>query len=191
MPKLLLAFFIAMAMPLSGCMGVPEGITPVGNFDTARYLGEWYEIARLEHSFEKGLSDITATYSLREDGGIRVINRGYDAQKGEWRVAEAKAYPVESPDIGYLKISFFGPLYGSYVIFGLGDAGQGDYRYAYVTGANKSHLWLLARAPRVSNEVLNRFRKEAAALGFETDKLIYPEHKYRRSLPPAAAAPDA
>jgi apolipoprotein D and lipocalin family protein len=188
MRKFLLAFFIVIAGPLTGCMGIPEGITPVSNFDTRRYLGEWYEIARLEHTFEKGLTDITATYSLRDDGGIRVVNRGYDPQKGEWRVAEAKAYPAGGPDVGYLKVSFFGPFYGSYVIFGLDEASKGDYQYAYVTGANKSHLWFLARTPRVSEEALNKFKKEAAALGFETDKLIYPEHKYNRALPPAARA---
>lgn len=185
MNKFLLAFFVVIAGPLAGCMGIPEGVTPVSNFDTRRYLGEWYEIARLEHSFEKGLTDITATYSLREDGGIRVVNRGYDPQKKEWRVAEAKAYPVGNPDVGYLKVSFFGPFYGSYVIFGLDDASKGDYQYSYVTGANKSYLWFLARTPLVSEEALNKFKKEAEALGFETDKLIYPEHKYNRAVPPA------
>jgi apolipoprotein D and lipocalin family protein len=191
MRKFLLAFFVVVAGPLAGCMGIPEGITPVSNFDTQRYLGEWYEIARLEHSFEKGLSDITATYSLREDGGNRVVNRGYEPEKGEWRVAEAKAYPVGNPGVGYLKVSFFGPFYGSYVIFGLDEAPKGEYQYAYVTGANKNHLWFLARTPRVSEEAMSRFKKEAAALGFETDKLIYPEHKYNRALPPAAGAAPA
>ena len=79
-------FTIAVAAALAGCVvAIPDGITPVTNFNTQRYLGDWYEIARLEHSYEKGLSDITANYSLRDDGGIKVMNRGYDAQKGEWR----------------------------------------------------------------------------------------------------------
>src|SRR3569623_302161 len=129
MQKLLTILVIVVSGILAGCVGIPQGVTPVRNFDAARYLGEWYEIARLEHSFEKGLSNITAIYSLRGNGGIKVLNRGYDEQIGEWRTAEGKAYPVESPDIGYLKVSFFRPFYGSYVVFGLDEVG---YQYSFV-----------------------------------------------------------
>ena len=159
---------------LAGCSGVPEGLQPVSGFQLPRYLGRWYEIARLEHSFEKGLSDITANYSLRDDGGMRVLNRGYDAKKGKWRVAEGKAYPMEGPNTGYFKVSFFGPFYGSYVIF---DLDKTDYGYSFVTGADKSYLWLLSRTPRVPDEVLSKFIKKANQLGFDTDKLIYVKHK--------------
>ncbi len=165
---------IAAVATLAGCAGIPKGVTPVKNFDTQRYLGDWYEIARLEHYFEKGLSDITANYSLRDDGGIKVLNRGYDAKKGEWREADGKAYPMEGPNTGYFKVSFFGPFYGSYLIF---DLDKSDYRYSFVTGADKSYLWLLSRTPRVPDEVLNKFIKEASQLGFDTDKLIYVKHK--------------
>lgn len=171
MQKLLLTLVAAAALILTGCaVGVPKGITPVKNFDTQRYLGDWFEIARLEHSYEKGLSNITANYSLREDGGIRVLNRGYDPQKEEWRTAEGKAYFVESPDIGYLKVSFFGPFYGSYVVF---DLDEGAYQYSYVTGPNHSYLWFLSRTPHVDDEALKRFIKKADELGFDTKKLIY------------------
>ncbi|MDQ3185114.1 MAG: lipocalin family protein, partial [Pseudomonadota bacterium] len=155
---------------LAGCAGLPKGITPVKNVDVQRYLGEWYEIARLEHTFEKGLTDITATYSMRDDGGINVVNKGYDPQKGEWRIAKGKAYFVGSPNTGHLKVSFFGPFYGSYVIF---DLDKDDYRYSFVTGSDRSYLWLLSRTPRIADEVLGKFKKEAAELGFDTDKLIY------------------
>ena len=165
---------IAAVAILAGCAGIPKGVTPVKNFDTQRYLGNWYEIARLEHSSEKGLSDITANYSLRDDGGIKVLNRGYDAKKGEWRVAEGKAYPMAGPHTGYFKISFFGPFYGSYVIF---DLDKTDYGYSFITGADKSYLWLLSRTPRVPDEVLSKFIKKANQLGFDTDKLIYVKHK--------------
>lgn len=174
MPKSLRALLMAGVVALAGCAGIPKGITPVKNFDAQRYLGNWYEIARLEHSSEKGLSDITANYSLRDDGGIKVVNRGYDAQKGEWRVAEARAYPAGSPDIGYYKVSFFRPFYGSYVIF---DLDKADYQYSFVTGPDKSYLWLLSRTPRVTKDIMDKFIKEANALGFDTDKLIYVEHK--------------
>ena len=121
MRKFFLAVIITASAFLGGCAGVPKGITPVDNFNAKRYLGAWYEIARLEHRYEKGLRNITAHYRLRGDGGIDVLNRGYDPEKGEWRTAEGKAYFVKEPNIGYLKVSFFGPFYDSYVVFGLDE----------------------------------------------------------------------
>jgi len=108
--------FIAMIMLLTGCVSIPEGITPVDNFQVKRYLGKWYEIARLDHSFERGLTQVTADYNLRDDGGIRVSNRGYSAKDNKWKEAEGKAYFVKGSDQGYLKVSFFGPFYSSYIV---------------------------------------------------------------------------
>jgi apolipoprotein D and lipocalin family protein len=159
---------------LAACVGLPEGVQPVGNFELDRYLGKWYEIARLDHSFERGLDSITAEYSLREDGGVRVINRGYSARDGDWEQAEGKAYFVRSPDTGHLKVSFFGPFYGSYVIF---ELDQQEYQYSFVAGPDKSYLWLLARTPRVDPAVIERFVQHAGELGFATDKLIFVEHR--------------
>jgi apolipoprotein D and lipocalin family protein len=154
---------------LTGCLGMPEGVRPVGDFELERYLGKWYEIARLDHSFERGLTRVTAEYSLREDGGVRVVNRGFSAAKQEWDEAEGKAYFVEGEDLGYLKVAFFGPFYGSYVVFELDHEA---YQYAFVAGPDTSYLWLLARTPTVSDEVLRRFTERAAELGFATDSLI-------------------
>ena len=95
---------------ISGCLGIPEGVNPVDNFDLSKYIGKWYEIARLDHSFERGLNNVTAEYSLRDDGGIKVLNRGYSAENDEWNEAEGKAYFVESENQGYLKVSFLGPF---------------------------------------------------------------------------------
>ena len=95
---------------LAGCTGMPEGVTPVKNFNAERYLGTWYEIARLDHSFERGLEQVTAEYEMREDGGIRVTNRGVETKNGERKEAEGKAYFVNKPDEGHLKVSFFGPF---------------------------------------------------------------------------------
>ena len=155
---------------LGGCLGMPEGVRPVSGFELDRYLGKWYEIARLDHSFERGLSRVTAEYSLREDGGVRVLNRGYSADTGEWDQAEGKAYFVEDEDTGYLKVSFFGPFYGAYVVFELDHDG---YQYAFISGPSRSYLWLLARTPEVSEELRQRFVERAAALGFDTDALIF------------------
>ncbi|HEY0063601.1 MAG TPA: lipocalin family protein, partial [Telluria sp.] len=108
--------WIMAALLLAGCVSKPENIEPVGNFNTQKYLGKWYEIARLDHSFERGLDHVTAEYSLRDDGGLKVLNRGYNKEKSEWKDAEGKAYFVEKPDLGYLKVSFFGPFYGAYIV---------------------------------------------------------------------------
>lgn len=166
---------LSLVLLLGACTGMPEGVQPVKDFELDRYLGKWYEIARLDHSFERGLTQVTAEYSLRDDGGVRVVNRGFSATRGEWTEAEGRAYFVESPDLGYLKVSFFGPFYGSYVIFGLD---QQQYRYAFISGPDTSYLWLLARTPTVSNAILQRFIDAAAQRGFDTDALLLVDHDH-------------
>ncbi len=151
---------------------MPEGVVPVKNFNVSRYLGKWYEIARLDHSFERGLSNVAAEYELRSDDGINVINRGFLAKENKWKVAEGKAYFVGSPDEGHLKVSFFGPFYGSYIIF---DLDQENYQYAFVSGYNTSYLWLLSRTPTVSEAVKERFVEKSKELGFDTNALIFTE----------------
>jgi apolipoprotein D and lipocalin family protein len=166
------AMALVMIPALTGCLGMPEGVKPVDGFDVNRYLGKWYEIARLDHSFERGLINVTAEYSLRDDGGVRVVNRGFSSSKNEWKEANGKAFFVESEDTGYLKVSFFGPFYGSYVIF---DLDQEGYQYSFVSGPDTSYLWLLARTPQVPGQVMQRFIDQAEALGFDTTSLILVE----------------
>ena len=158
--RVLKALFVLPLAPmvLLGCVGTPDGVRPVQGFELDRYLGTWYEIARLDHSFERGLSNVTANYSLREDGGVRVINRGFDTAKGEWDEAEGRAYFVEEDDKGFLKVSFFGPFYGSYIVFELNSE---DYSYAFISGPDTSFLWLLARTPEVPEAVRQRFVERA------------------------------
>ena len=155
---------------LAGCVGRPENIVPVNNFETTRYLGKWYEIARLDHSFERGLSHVTADYSLRQDGGLKVLNRGYKDADAKWKEAEGKAYFVDKKDVGYLKVSFFGPFYGSYIVF---DLDQQDYSYSMISGPDKSYLWLLSRTPTMDPALQQRLVEKARGLGFDTSKLIY------------------
>ena len=157
---------------LAGCTGMPTGVEPVKGFELDRYLGKWYEIARLDHSFERGMQNVTAEYSMRDDGGVRVVNRGYITDKGEWDEAEGKAYFVEESDQGYLKVSFFGPFYGSYVVFELDD----NYRYAFISGPDTSYLWLLAREPVIDPELMQRFKSRAKELGFDLGELIMVNH---------------
>ena len=165
--------FMLLTWLLTGCVSIPANITPVDEFHVERYLGKWYEIARLDHSFERGLIFVTADYSLRPDGGIRVENRGYSTDDGKWKQAEGKAYFVRRPDQGFLKVSFFGPFYGSYVIF---ELDRDQYSYALVCGPDKSYLWLLARSPRIDDTLQKRLIAKAADLGFDTDQLIYVRH---------------
>lgn len=174
------ALGLVMLMALGGCLGMPDGVEPVGDFDAQRYLGRWYEIARLDHSFERGLESVNATYSLRDDGGIRVVNRGFDTEDGEWREAVGKAYFVEDDSIAHLKVSFFGPFYGSYVVF---DLDRRDYDTAFVSGYNRSYLWLLARSPSVSESVKADFVRQADALGFATDELVWVDQSRSADAP--------
>lgn len=162
------ALLTTLLLLLAGCTGLPKGIEPVTGFDQNRYLGTWYEIARLDHSFERGLNQVTAEYTLNDDGSIKVINRGYNEEKGEWKEAEGRAKFVGDSNVGHLKVSFFGPFYASYVVFGLDD----DYTTAYITGYNRNYLWLMSRTPEVSEEVLEAFKARAVAEGFELGELI-------------------
>ena len=162
----------AAILGLGACTGVPEGVPVVEDFDLDRYLGTWYEIARLDHSFERGLEKVTADYSLRDDGGVHVVNRGYDAAKGEWDEAIGKAYFVGSRDTGQLKVSFFGPFYGGYNIVELDKT---NYQYALVAGPNRDYLWILSRTPRMDDTTLEILVDKAAELGFATDELIVVE----------------
>ena len=164
---------LVLLILLAGCVGMPPGVQPVGDFKVERYRGTWYEIARLDHSFERGMSRVTAEYRKRDDGGLDVINRGYLADSKAWKQALGKAYFVDGPDKGYLKVSFFGPFYGSYVVFEL-DAK--DYRYALVSGPDRSYLWLLARSPTLDAATRDRLVARAAAAGFDTSKLIFVDH---------------
>lgn len=163
---LLLSLFV-----LFGCTSKPEDVEPVQNFELKPYLGKWYEIARLDHSFERGLTNVTAEYELREDGGVTVINRGYSKEKQSWKQAEGKAYFVDEPSIGHLKVSFFGPFYSSYIVFYLDK----NYDYAFISGYNHDYLWLLSRKPEVDSTTLELFKRLAEEKGFNMDELILVE----------------
>lgn len=162
----------ATLMMLSGCLGMPKGVEPVSGFELNRYLGKWYEVARLNHSFEEGLSQVSAEYSVNEDGSVKVINRGYSKEEQEWNEAEGKAKFIDAEDQGYLKVSFFGPFYGSYVVF---ELDKENYQYAFVSGPDLDYLWLLSRTKEVDQDVIERFVSTAQSLGFKTNELIFVE----------------
>ena len=170
--KVRVLLLIIVMLMLAGCLGMPKSVQPVPGFELDRYLGKWYEAVRLDHSFERGLSQVTAEYKLRDDGGVSVLNRGFSESENRWKEAWGKANFVGSSSEGYLKVSFFGPFYGSYVIFELDHE---HYQYAFVSGPNTKYLWLLSRTPFVSPEVIAKFIEMSKARGFDTDSLIYVE----------------
>ncbi|TFF81321.1 lipocalin [Aeromonas taiwanensis] len=154
-----------LALLVSACTGIPQGHQVVRPFYLDRYLGTWYEIARLDHGFERGLNRVTATYSLRDDGGVRVINRGQEPD-GNWREAEGRAYFLGAKDEGRLKVSFFGPFYGSYNVLAT------DYELALVSSYNLQYLWILSRTPEPPDAGVQALIARARALGFDTNALI-------------------
>ncbi len=170
---------ISLSFLLFACSDIPKNINVVNGFNLSKYLGTWYEIARLDHSFEEGLHHITAQYSLRDDGGIKVINKGRHHKSGEWKIAEGKAYFVDKEHIGRLKVSFFGPFYGGYNIIALDKE---NYSYSIVTGPNNSYLWILSRKPQMPKEILDKLVNTAQQMGFDTENLIYVNHNHPHTI---------
>ncbi|MFA9219362.1 MAG: lipocalin family protein [Sphingomonadaceae bacterium] len=162
---------LALAMLLGACASTqpPAGISVVQPFELARYQGRWYEIARLDHSFERGMSDVSATYSAQPDGSVRVLNRGYDGAKGQWRDAVGRALFTGDPGTASLKVSFFGPFYGGYHVAALDP----DYRWSLVVGPDRSYCWILARDKQLAPAQRAAITARAAALGIDTSALIW------------------
>lgn len=155
---------------LAGCAGAPRGVVPISGFEVERYLGQWHEIARLDHSFERGLTDVSARYSMRADGGLDVVNRGFDAKAGKWKEARGRAYFTGESDFGQLKVTFFWPFYGGYNII---ELDRENYSHALVCGPSRSYLWILAREKTLDRAVRDSLVAKASALGFDTDALIF------------------
>jgi apolipoprotein D and lipocalin family protein len=158
---------------LASCQSMPEGAEVVTDFEKEKYLGTWYEVARLDHRFERKLSDVTAEYSRKEDGNIKVVNRGYDTEEQKWNQAEGKAKFRESEHVGKLKVSFFGPFYGGYNILAVDDA----YQYALVAGNDLDYLWILSRTRSIPQEVKRDYLNQAEKIGYDTSELIWVKHE--------------
>ncbi len=155
---------------LAGCMGIPRGVTVVDNFSLDRFLGIWYEVARIDNSFEKDLGQVSASYTAAGDGSVTVLNKGYDAKKRELQTIEGRGVFVGDIHKGALKVSFFGPFYASYNIIALDKTG---YRWAMVCGRDKAYFWILSREPEMDPRLLKELVVHAKLLGFDTDRLHY------------------
>jgi apolipoprotein D and lipocalin family protein len=155
-------------LTLSGCTGIPEKVEPVSPFELNKYLGKWYEIARLDHSFERGLREVTATYSMREDGGVKVINAGI-TEEGKRKEAEGKAYFTGSSNTGALKVSFFAPFYGGYNVAKLDK----DYSMSLVIGPTTGYAWILSRSKNPSKQQCQAYVEKAKEVGVVVSDLIW------------------
>ena len=172
----LLALLLAgSALLLAGCASTrpPPGVTAVTPFDVQRYAGRWYELARLDHDFERGMTDVSAGYTVQADGSVRVVNRGYAPATGQWREAVGKALFTGIPTTGSLKVSFFGPFYGGYHVAALDP----DYRWALVLGPDTSYCWILARDKQLPAAQREAIVARARALGVDTSSLIWVPHE--------------
>lgn len=169
-----LVALIASTLLLFGCAShtPPAGITAVTPFDVQRYQGQWYEIARLDHHFERGMSHVSATYQPQPDGSVRVLNRGFDTRRSEWREAVGQAQFTGPSDTGSLKVAFFWPFYGGYHVAALDP----DYQWALVVGPDRGYCWILARHPQLAPLVQQAIVERARTLGIDTAALIWVSH---------------
>ena len=170
----------------AACTGLPSGVEPVRPFDLQRYKGEWFEIMRLDHSFERGLTNVTATYVPRDDGSVRVINRGFDPKTCRWREAEGRATFLGPSTTGSLSVTFFWPFAGGYHVFALD---QEDYAWAVVAGPSTDYLWILARRPDLGPETRDRLVDKARRLGFPVQELILVDQGKPECQAPRASGP--
>lgn len=171
---ILYAMLLLPGLLLTACStGVPDGLKAVTPFDMKRYQGQWYEVARLDHSFERGLSHVTAEYNLESNGDVSVVNRGFQAKDAQWKRAQGVAKFLGNTHTGSFKVSFWGPFYGGYHVIALDSE---NYQWAMVTGADKNYLWLLSRQPSLADDVKNALIAQAQKQGFDTQKLIWVDH---------------
>jgi apolipoprotein D and lipocalin family protein len=165
------ALCLAGLLSLAACSTAPpEGITAVTPFDVQRYQGKWFEIARMDHSFERGLSQVSATYQVQADGSVQVLNKGFNAAKNEWKEAVGRALFTGNNTVASLKVSFFGPFYGGYHVVALD---QTDYRWALIVGPSRDYVWLLARDRQLPDAVRTQLLEKARQLGLAVDSLIW------------------
>ena len=164
-----LGLSISTLLFLNSCaIGVPKGAEAVANFQSDKYLGKWYEIARFDFRFEKNLNQVTANYSKKENGNIKVENRGYDYVKNEWKESIGEAKFVKNPNIAELKVSFFKPIWASYNVIDIDE----NYKYALVVGNNKDYMWILSKEKTIPENYKQRFLDKAKSLGFEIENLV-------------------
>lgn len=151
---------------------IPKKAVAVTNFDKAKYLGKWYEIARLDYKWEKDLNNVTAEYSLNDNGTIKVDNKGYDVKKDKWEESVGKAKFVKKDNIGMLKVSFFGPFYAGYNVIAVDK----DYKYALVAGESLDYMWILSREATIPESIKADYLIKAQEIGYKISDLVWVKH---------------
>lgn len=168
-------YLFKMAIIMLGfnsCVSIPKGAVAVNPFSKEKYLGKWYEIARLDFRYERNLNNTTAEYSLNDNGTIKVDNRGYNIKKGKWVQAIGKAKFLGEENEAMLKVSFFGPFYSGYNVIAIDN----DYKYALVAGASLKYLWILSRETYIPNNIKDKYLKIAEGIGYHTNNLLWIKH---------------
>jgi apolipoprotein D and lipocalin family protein len=161
-----------LTLLFGSCSTIPEGLVAIKPFNKDKYLGKWYEIARLDFKFERNMNNTTAQYSINDDGTIKVVNRGYNYEKKEWKEANGIAKFVGESDIAMLKVSFFRPFYAGYNVIAIDN----EYKYALVCGNKLSYLWILSRETTIPEDIKQNYLSIAKKQGFDTSALIWVEH---------------
>lgn len=175
MKNQILIFFLLtgiFTMGLFSCAMIPKGAEAVQAFEKEKYLGKWYEIARMDFKFEKNLNNTTAVYSINDNGTIKVVNRGFNTKKEEWTQAMGKAKFVGDENVGMLKVSFFGPFYSGYNVIAVDQ----NYKYALVAGKSLKYLWILSRDTDIPKEIKDKYLEMAEDIGYDTSTLLWVSH---------------
>lgn len=167
---------LSIMLLLFSCATIPKGAVAVTPFHKEKYLGKWYEIARKDFKHERNMNNVTAEYSLNDNGTIKVVNRGYNTKKEEWDEAIGKAKFVKDENIAMLKVSFFGPFYAGYNVIAIDE----EYKYALVAGQSHKYLWILSRETTIPEDLKEKYLKIAQGIGYDTSDLVWGEHDKNR-----------
>jgi len=162
---------LTIIISLNSCKTYKE-LSTVKEVDINKYLGTWYEIARLPNSFEKNMKCVTATYSLKDNGKIKVVNKGYLTTKNKYKSATGTAWVPDSKFPGQLKVSFFGPFAGNYYIVELDK----DYQYVLIGEPSRKYLWILARTPELDINIYENLINIAKNKGFAVENILKIKH---------------
>ena len=171
-PTISSTVIILISVMLFSCSSIPKGLTAIHQFDKNKYLGKWYEIARLDFKFERNLNNTTAEYSINPNGTIKVVNKGYNTKTNEWKTATGKAKFRKDETVAMLKVSFFGPFYSGYNVVAIDK----EYKYALVAGKNLKYLWILSRDTTIPGDVKKKYLELAQSVGYKINDLIWVEH---------------
>jgi apolipoprotein D and lipocalin family protein len=171
---ILILILVSLGYLMFGKQGIPDGVTAVTPFDLKRFEGTWYEIARLDHGFEKNMSHVSFTYTLKDGGDFEVVNKSLDGKNGRWETSEGKGAFIGDPNVGRLKVSYFGPFYGSFNIIAMDEK---NYSWAMATGPSTRYLWILSRNKTLEDPIIQDLIRKAIGMGFKLDKMVHVDQK--------------